>query len=399
MRRAAPHRFTTKHSAALVAAALLLAGCTSTTSGNAAIAPSANSLVDSTAAASSAGSVGLSTSTPVAPSSGVTGSSSSAAAGPSVSGMTSSASPSVTPSSAPAPSASTPGNSGTGSASNSAGGSTKFRPVTLPVKVHKYSSGGVSVLTTVTVHGKPYLFVVDSGASTSVIDSSIADELGLTTVGPPGKSTGLGCSAPSHRVRLDNWSVGGEALPPDVIGATKVSLAGGKINGITVAGLLGAEVYRAFGSLRLDYAGKKMTLGGTATAGHPSFPVRVATHNGAAELVASVTLHGRTGEMLVDTGSSRTAVDAAVATELSLTKIGKPGSIRSVSCSTPAQNIRIDLLKTGSVTLPTVTGISTKSTLGAQSQGRVIGLIGSDLLSTYGVVTLDYAGAKVTLGG
>lgn len=271
--------------------------------------------------------------------------------------------------------------------------------MTLPVIVHKYSSGAVSVLTTVTVHGKPYLFVVDSGASTSVIDSSIADELGLTTVGPPGKSTGLGCSAPSHRVRLDNWSVGGEALPPDVIAATQVNLAGGKIDGVTVAGLLGAEVFRAFGSLRLDYAHGKMTLGRTAAGGHPSFPVRVVTHEGATELIASITLHGRVGEMLVDTGASRTAVDSAVATALNLTKVGKPGSIRSVSCSTPAQNIRVDQLKAGSVTLSTVTGISTKSTLPAQSQGRVIGLIGSDLMATYKVVTLDYAGAKVTLGG
>ena len=142
-----------------------------------------------------------------------------------------------------------------------------------------------------------------------------------------------------------------------------------------------------------------MTLGGKATTGHSSFPVRVATHNGATELVATVTLHGRAGEMLVDTGASRTAVDSAVATELALTEVGKPGSIKSVSCSTPAQNIRVDQLKSGSVTLPTITGISTKSTLGAQSQGRLIGLIGSDLMSTFGVVTLDYSGGTVTLGG
>ena len=396
MHRTRTIRGASKRAPALVVAALLLAGCTAGVGGTAAIAPSTGGPVDSTTAATATGTLGLSTpptSTARPSPSGVTEPSTTDSPTPSGPRTSrSSSAPASTANSGSAPSKRPPGPS-------SSSVTTKFRPVTVPALVHKYSSGAVSVLTTLTVHGKPYIFVVDSGASTSVIDDSIAKQLGLTTVGPPGKSTGLGCSAPSHRVRLDNWSVGGEALPPDVIAATQVNLAGGKIDGVTVAGLLGAEVFRAFGSLRLDYAGRKMTLGGKASAGHPSFPVQVLSHEGATELIASVTLHGRAGEMLVDTGSSRTAVDAAVATQLKLAKVGKPGSIKSVSCSTPAQNIRIDQLEAGSVALPTVTGISTKSTLAAQSHGRVIGLIGSDLMSTYRVVTLDYAGAKVTLGG
>ncbi len=272
-----------------------------------------------------------------------------------------------------------------------------LHPVTVPAQTVKSKTGGVQVVTVARIKGQDYAFVVDTGASVTTLDSNLVKQIGLPAVGAP-KTTGeVGCTAPVQPVTLADWSIGGEKLPTAVVLSATVDFAGKTFQGHQIAGVLGSEVYQAFGTLQVNFAGDSISLGAPAAAGKPSFPVVVAAHAGTAELFASATLHGQTAGMLIDSGASHTLVDTATATKAGLAKAGAPTKISGLSCSTPAQPVTIDQLSVGSVQLPTVTGISTGPA--SASTSEVVGLIGSDILSTYGTVTFDYNNKKVTLGG
>ena len=272
-----------------------------------------------------------------------------------------------------------------------------LHPVTVPAQTVKSKTGGVQVVTVASIKGQDYAFVVDTGASVTTLDSNLVTKIGLPAAGAV-KTTGeVGCKATAQPVTLADWSIGGEKLPSAVVLSATVDFAGKTFQGHEIAGVLGSEVYQAFGTLQVNFAGNSISLGAQAASGKPSFPVLVDAHAGTAELLASATLHGQTANMLVDSGASTTLVDTATATKAGLAKAGNPTKVNGLSCSTPAQPVTIDQLAVGSVQLPTVTGISVGPE--SSSSSEVVGLIGSDILSTYGTVTFDYNAKKVTLGG
>ena len=76
------------------------------------------------------------------------------------------------------------------------------------------------------------------------------------------------------------------------------------------------------------------------------------------------------------------------------TKIG------TVGCAVQAQPVVIDGLSVGTVAMPKSTGVSRDNSSTASASGRVNqGLLGADVLSTFGKVTVDFKNGKVTLGG
>jgi len=75
-------------------------------------------------------------------------------------------------------------------------------------------------------------------------------------VGKPIKVTGVGCSESASKVRLRNWSIGGQALPSIVATSSVIAGANGK-----AFGLLGSDVVSHFGAIGLDYAHGELTLG------------------------------------------------------------------------------------------------------------------------------------------
>lgn len=117
-------------------------------------------------------------------------------------------------------------------------------------------SGGTVVGAKVKIHGHAFPFLVDTGASVTLVNPTIARRLHLKTIGKPHRFCGVtGCST-ARRVRLSHWSIGGQPLPPIVASTSPIAGTGG-----FGFGLLGSDVLSKFGSVTIDYRDKTLTLG------------------------------------------------------------------------------------------------------------------------------------------
>jgi predicted aspartyl protease len=112
------------------------------------------------------------------------------------------------------------------------------------------------VLVAAVVHGKTFAFIVDTGAAQSQVTDKLAEQLKLRKIGKPVTVTGVGCTSKAQRVKIDDWSIAGHALPTLTIGSSDLQVAKGKL-----AGLLGSDVWSKFGSIQIDYANETMTVG------------------------------------------------------------------------------------------------------------------------------------------
>jgi predicted aspartyl protease len=127
---------------------------------------------------------------------------------------------------------------------------------TAPLQILRAKDGEVLALARVIVHGRAYPFLIDTGSSKSLVDVALARQLHLKTVGKPIKVTGVGCTSAARKVRLSNWSIGGQPLPSIVATSTVVAGANGQ-----AFGLLGSDVLSRFGAIGIDYANGVLTLG------------------------------------------------------------------------------------------------------------------------------------------
>ena len=268
----------------------------------------------------------------------------------------------------------------------------------MPVKVLRTKSS-VEVLVALKIHGKPYYFIVDTGASATVLDSTVAKSLDLAALGSPGKATTIGCSTPLQPVAISDWSIGTQPLPGSVIPSQKTNFAGQKYQGVPVAGLLGADLYYLYGTMSIDFTKATLSLGEPVRPGRQSFAiVSQQRPNTGTSIVADVQVHGVHGGFAVDTGASVTQLDSGLATRTGLKKVGSPVKIGAISCTTTVQPVTFDNARLGGFDLPTVTAASSASSLTAETKGRIQGLLGADILSTYGAVTFDFVHQRVVLG-
>jgi predicted aspartyl protease len=98
----------------------------------------------------------------------------------------------------------------------------------------------------------------------------------------------------------------------------------------------------------------------------------------------------------LDTGASHTLVDLDVARKLNLPKAGRPTQITGVTGFSEAIPVRIEHWHIGDVELPPWRAV----TLKMPNSGRDVklaGLFGSDILSRYGTIQIDYAGQVLIL--
>jgi predicted aspartyl protease len=157
---------------------------------------------------------------------------------------------------------------------------------------------------------------------------------------------------------------------------------------IAVAGLVGSFVLVGF------------TGWGDASVGgaHASSTVPLVilkAKDGETLALAKVIVHGRAFPFLIDTGSSKTLVDDALAKKLHLKTVGRPIKVTGVGCSEGARKVRLSRWSIGGQRLPNI--VATSSVI-AGSGGKAFGLLGSDVLSHFGTIGIDYAHGQLTLG-
>jgi predicted aspartyl protease len=128
----------------------------------------------------------------------------------------------------------------------------------VPIVVLHGPGGEALALARVKIGGRSLLFIVDTGASESLIDKRVARRLRLHRVGRRHRFRGVSCGGSAQPVRVTTWTLGEVALPPRRIDSADFSLG----RGTAVVGLLGADVLSSFGKISIDFAHEVLTLGG-----------------------------------------------------------------------------------------------------------------------------------------
>jgi len=127
----------------------------------------------------------------------------------------------------------------------------------IPITVLHGSSGQAVALVKVTIGSTTGLFIIDTGATKTLIDRRAAARLKLAPAGKLRRISGIGCTQAAQPVHLDHWKIGAIDLPPEIAASSRFPLA----HGTPILGLLGSDVMAHFGRVSIDYANSQMVLG------------------------------------------------------------------------------------------------------------------------------------------
>lgn len=223
-------------------------------------------------------------------------------------------------------------------------------------------------------------FVLDSGAEATVLDSLVAERLGVK-MGRAEKVVGVTGRSVGHWVKGLGASVGGEALPDRMLAVSLTALAG-RFEG-RVDGLIGADFLKKR-AVRIDYGRKTVTFGGPIG---PGFDLPLVIRQGAFCVKGRVD-GGRAGWLRIDTG----CVDAL---HWSGEIASKKGHDRRTSVAVARGKIsyRSIALTLGELELAKVPTVLRGSAIFTGEAG----LLGNGLLARWDVVTIDAPGRRLIL--
>ncbi len=145
-------------------------------------------------------------------------------------------------------------------------------------------------------------------------------------------------------------------------------------------------------SLALAGCGR-LSLGLGPGAGGHSVPLKVLQSPQGATIALVPVYIGDQGPFpfALDTGATQSTIDRELVNTLQLSVVGNaPGDVQGVACSTPAQLVKVDQWAIGDVTLPGTTLLTVDIPPENKTNQGLQGLVGSDILSRYGAVTVDY---------
>ena len=141
--------------------------------------------------------------------------------------------------------------------------------------------------------------------------------------------------------------------------------------------------------------------GGSHTASAPKgqldVAIKVLKHGAQVIALVPVTIDGKGPyTFALDTGASQSLVDSAVARDLGVPKSGGSHRVAGITNVTKVHTIEVKRWSVGDVRLPATTVVEANLPFGNAS-GGVQGLLGSDMLSLFDVVTIDYAHGMLRL--
>ena len=261
----------------------------------------------------------------------------------------------------------------------------------------------------------PYPFVVDTGSTTSMIDSGLASTLHLKAAGSAALG-GLGCAASADLVSAPAMSMGNIPLESQNFVSTSLSNWAGK----SVDGVLGSDVLGRFGAVKLDLQKGKLTVGaseglpptrheliigkpGAAPPGSLLTTKAVVTvpmtvvygpNTTAAYTNVEVTGHGPNA-FVVDTGSPSTTLSSTLTSSLHIASSGTGNPPGGVGCTSqvPALAPTDVALALTSQKLSFLRSLP----INGPQRGGIAGGLGLDFVVTYGTIIIDYAGADLTI--
>jgi Aspartyl protease len=291
-------------------------------------------------------------------------------------------------------------------------------PSVVPIRV---ISHGAVIVANVCIGGEgPFPFLVDTGGSTTLIDSSLAARLHLGLVDGPRTVLSFTCKRQISYAALSRWSVGNTTLLPQaVVVGTVRSPALPNLDGA-----LGSDTLSSFGAVRIDYRQQTLTLGPQTAplssdvaggSGPPSvspsltegtsfaspMPVKVVSealsphHLRLIEVRPTVELSfgANRFKLTLDTGAGTTNLGPSVVKKLRLAPAGRPGAAYGgLDCPIVVNHYTMGPAMLGKVQLP-------EQTVGSNfTPPGTVGGIGSGTLINFNPVLVDYTDGELFLG-
>jgi hypothetical protein len=289
----------------------------------------------------------------------------------------------------------------------------------VPITVTRAGSQAAMVVDVCLEGTGPYPFLIDTGASSTVIDRTLAQRLHLPKVGSPQRYFGIGCSLTTQQERLSAWSVAGLALASQTVAVQDSPGLGAKGS---IDGLLGADTLSRFGAVRFDFAAQTMTFPGpesplpkkrSQVRGPRPTPIPAALLSGTPRAIAGLTVvegptytvaaaaihfSGSNGGVFLglDTGSSRSVVDPSLTSVVKLASTNLAEREQTVCSSITMPIVHSGPWSIGAFRLVPLTIGSTS--LGQLTNSGILGLLGLDELSRYRYVVIDFTGAALAFG-
>jgi len=130
--------------------------------------------------------------------------------------------------------------------------------VVVPLQILRQGPSTI-VLVPVYIQGRgPYRFLLDTGASVSVVDDALADQLALEPTGTRSAVQGAMTRGVAQMVRVNHWRLG-ESLE---LGSDELAVLDVGEQPVRLDGLLGSDQLRGFGTVVIDYTNRQLRLGG-----------------------------------------------------------------------------------------------------------------------------------------
>lgn len=128
-------------------------------------------------------------------------------------------------------------------------------------------------------------------------------------------------------------------------------------------------------------------------------PITVSTVAGQVSEMVNVCIGGHGPyPFVLDSGAGESIIDRRLATKLQLARHGSPTEFGGVGCTGSAQPVAVPAWSVAGVTLaPQEVTAATLPDFGGA--GQPVGLLGSDVLSRFGAVRLDFTAQTLTFGG
>jgi predicted aspartyl protease len=164
-----------------------------------------------------------------------------------------------------------------------------------------------------------------------------------------------------------------------------------------VKGLLLAFAVAA--GLLAGCGGSSTTASTTAAGatGRLDVAIKILRHGAQVIALVPVTIDGKGPyTFALDTGASQSLVDSAVARDLGAKRSSASHRVAGITNVTKVRTIQVNHWQVGDVELPATTVVEANLPFG-NADGGVQGLLGSDMLSEFDVVTIDYGHGMLRL--
>src|SRR5919204_102673 len=133
-----------------------------------------------------------------------------------------------------------------------------------------------------------------------------------------------------------------------------------------------------------------------AASGNTIVSLRVIKFKGQVLALVPVQINGHAFTFALDTGAAGSLIDSQAARLIAIPKTGAKERGAGVKCTFTAAKVKVTSWRGGTIKLPAATIVSVNLPFGNAYVG-IQGLLGSDMLSRFDVVTIDYGKEQLRL--